>query len=181
VAPLDAGRVTESTRTARDPVAPPIHPVDRFGFTLIELLVVIAVFGVLASLTFVLRAPVATVFARDAQAVFQQARLEAVKRNRPVAVVWDADAGRLESRVSTAGNTVGEACAGDVVIRALDPTEYGRMTITPDFEHGGAVWLPSTLMRGCGGAVTQMQRLTVADPRRSVDVLLSTTGEVTTQ
>jgi len=104
-----------------------------------------------------------------------------VKRNRPVAVVWNATAGRLESRVSTTGSTVGEACSGSVLIRALDPTEYGRLTITPDFEHGGAVWLPSTLMRGCTGAVTQTQTLTVADPRRTVEVLLSTTGEVTIQ
>lgn len=179
--PHDAIYVTPTTRPLCAHTPSTTAGAARGGFTLIELLVVLAVFGILASLTFVLRAPVATVYARDAQAIFQQARLEAVKRNRPVAVVWDATSGRLESRVSTAGNTVGEACAGDVVIRALDPGEYGRLTITPEFEHGGAVWLPSTLMRGCTGAVTQTQRLTVADSRRSVAVVLSTTGEVTTQ
>jgi prepilin-type N-terminal cleavage/methylation domain-containing protein len=150
----------------------------RCGFSLIELLIVIAILGILLALAFSLRAPVASVFARDVQALYQQARLEAVKRNRPVAVVWDAAAGRLEARVSTGAPTVGAACAGDVLVRGLAPNEYGRVVVTADFAHGGAVWLPSTLMRGCAGPATSAQTLTIDDSRRSVAVRVSTTGEV---
>lgn len=150
----------------------------RAGLTLVEVLIVIGIVGILLGLTSFLRAPSSTVFARDAQALYQQARLEAVKRNRPVAVVWDADAGRLEARVDSTSTTVADACDGDTVVRALAPGEYGRLTLTPDFEHGGAVWLPSTLMRGCAGAATELQTLTVDDGRRAVDVAISTTGEV---
>ncbi len=158
---------------------PPPYPcATRRGFTLIEMLIAIAILGILSTLALSLRAPVASVFARDVQALYQQARLEAVKRNRPVAVVWDGEAGRLEARVSTGAPTVGAACAGDVLVRGLAPDEYGRMTVTADFAHGGAVWLPSTLMRGCAGPATSAQTLTIADTRRTVAVRVSTTGEV---
>jgi prepilin-type N-terminal cleavage/methylation domain-containing protein len=161
-------------RTARRP-----RIRSRRGVTLVEILIVLGIIGILLPLTSFLRAPSSTVFARDAQSLYQQARLEAVKRNRPVAVIWDADAGRLEARVDSASTTVAAACTGDTVVRALAPGEYGgRITITADFEHGGAVWLPSTLMRGCAGAATEQQTLTVADARRAVDVEVSTTGEV---
>ena len=151
----------------------------RLGLTLVELLVVLALLGVLLSLgAFLVPPPSAAVFARDAQSLYQQARLEAVKRNRPVAVVWDADAGRLEARVDSASTTVAAACTGDTVVRWLAPGEYGRLTITADFAHDGAVWLPSTLMRGCAGAASELQTLTVASPRRTVNVDVSTTGEV---
>jgi prepilin-type N-terminal cleavage/methylation domain-containing protein len=151
---------------------------SRRGVTLVEILIVVGILGILLSLTSFLRAPSATVFARDAQSLYQQARLEAVKRNRPVAVIWDADAGRLEARVDSGSTTVAAACVGDTLVRSLAPDEYGRLTITADFEHDGAVWLPSTLMRGCAGAATELQTLTVADARRTVDVEVSTTGEV---
>ena len=154
---------------------------SRRGLTLVEILIVLAILGVLLSLTaFLVPAPSATVFARDAQSLYQQARLEAVKRNRPVAVVWDADLGRLEARVDSASTTVAAACTGDTVVRSLTPAGYGgRLTITADFAHDGAVWLPSTLMRGCAGPATELQSLTVASTRRTVDVDVSTTGEVT--
>lgn len=152
---------------------------SRGGVTLVELLIVLAIVGILFSLgAFLVPPPSAAVFARDAQSLYQQARLEAVKRNRPVAVVWDADAGRLEARVDSASTTVAAACTGDTVVRSLAPGDYGRLTITADFEHDGAVWLPSTLMRGCAGVATELQTLTVASPRRTVNVDVSTTGEV---
>ena len=93
----------------------------RRGVTLVELLISIGIIGILLSLTSFLRTPSSTVFARDAQSLYQQARLEAVKRNRPVAVIWDADAGRLEARLYSASTTVAAACVVDTVVRSLAP------------------------------------------------------------
>ncbi len=72
---------------------------------------VVAIIGILAAIGIAaFRPPSARLAAQDFQALLQEARMEAIKRNRPVTIALDADAGQV--LVLAAEQTTNISCAG---------------------------------------------------------------------
>lgn len=69
------------------------------GFSLAEVLMALAILGILLSLGFSqLKPPAARALAGSVKTVIQQARFEAIKRNRAVTVIFHSD--KVETRVN---------------------------------------------------------------------------------
>jgi prepilin-type N-terminal cleavage/methylation domain-containing protein len=121
------------------------------GVTLIEFLVVIAIIGVLAGIGFVrLQPPSVRLMANDYRAMLQQARFEAIKRNRPVMVVWDAGQGQFISRVKDTSEEADCNVASSTQLRVKRVDEYPNVQVSSVTGTGtGIVWLPSGMARNC--------------------------------
>ena len=117
----------------------------RAGFTLLELLVLVAVLGVIAVGVFVFLPDDANRTAEDMARAFQQARFEAVKREVPVAVVWDDGADAIRIWVNAA-----DCEDSGVLLRTLDLSDRRVETISVGVPGGGLIWLPSNFARDCG-------------------------------
>src|SRR5690554_2039477 len=73
------------------------------GFTALETVLVVAILGILLAVGFVaFRTPGPRHFANDLKAQLQEAKYEAVKRNAPVAVVWDSVGQTFQTRFDSA-------------------------------------------------------------------------------
>ena len=148
------------------------------GFTLLEGLVVIAILGVLLSVGAVmLQSPSARTFANDVRAQIQQARFEAVKRNRPVAIVWLADEERLETRQSTNPAINADACQGTIVLNARSSREYRAVEVVTTMGDG-MVWLPNGQARTCAGGLDVASETTITGPDGVRRVVVSLAGRV---
>lgn len=149
------------------------------GFSILELLVVLVVLGVLLGIgVTVVRPPAATVYSNDVRALIQQARFEAIKRNVPVAIRWDA-----EGMGFVAGlGPVDDPCAiVDVVARAATDA-YPRVVVDPGFPEGdGLVWLPSGQARACDYGTFVQTIAYVEDGRVEREITVTLTGRVTIQ
>jgi Tfp pilus assembly protein FimT len=123
------------------------------GVTILELLVAIAVAAVLITTAVLsLRPPSATLFAGELRALLLQARLEAVKRNALVAVVYDAADPGFVTRLDDGDG----ACTSTLTLANRRASAHRSVTISTELADGdGLVWLPSGLARACdGGALT---------------------------
>ena len=151
------------------------------GFSVVELLVVIAVLGVLLGIGLaVLRPNSERLAANSFRALLQEARTEAISRNRPVAVTWDADQAAMIVRV--APSPALPACDGS--LQALDRLEFGEyrgVAVTTDMSGGGLVWLPNGRHRSCDPSGSLDSVTTFASPRGAVTVRVSTGGSVVVQ
>lgn len=146
---------------------------------MLEILVVLSVLGVLLSIGFsAIRPPSATVYANDVRALIQQARFEAVKRNVPVAIRWDADDGSFVAGVGPAD----DPCALDEVVVRAGTDEYPRVEVDPGFpDDGGLVWLPSGQARACDFGTFVETIAYVDDGRVEREITVTLTGRVTIQ
>lgn len=161
-------------------------PRSRFGVSVLELVIVVAVLGILLSIGVVqLRQPAARLLANDLKGVIEQARFEAIKRNRPVAVLWDVDGGRVESRFDSASALVAASCDGDTRIVSRELSEYRGVQVDVampgDTFNRGVVWLPTGQGRTCHGTPDIRTEIRVSDGRGERLILVSVGGRVSVQ
>lgn len=154
------------------------------GFSVLEMLVVVAILGIVGSfLTVFGGTPSVRLYTDDIQSLLQQARLEAIKRNRPVAVTWDNATQTFSTRYlpSPGSNTIASACAGTTVVTSRAATQYNNLTVVSTLPGNGLVWLPNTLLSTCGGAMTGTETITISDAKQSIVISISTAGQVSIQ
>lgn len=149
----------------------------RLGVTLIEVVIVLAMLGVLLSIGAAsFRPSESRLYANDVRALIQQARFEAVRRNVPVAVVWDA---ADDAFLTVLGNDADRCDASTVLNRATAST-YRQVEVDIEFDDG-LVWLPSGTARSCNlGAFSDVIAV-ISDRFGSRTVTVSLTGRVTIQ
>ena len=155
---------------------------SRDGFTLVEALVVLAVLAILIGVSaMTLRQPQARLLANDLKVVFQQGRYEAIKTNRPIAVVFNETSDTVEVRLAPASQDPSSQCGGTTVVRSRDTSEYPQADITLESTSNGIVWLPSGQARDCDGSIASGIRLRIADVRTSASVVVHPTGRAEVQ
>src|SRR5690606_15290217 len=111
----------------------------------------------------------------DVRAIVQQARFEAVKRNVPVSVVWNA--GNSEFR--TVLGSSGTPCLEGSVLATASHQPYRGVTVSSSFADGdGVVWLPSGQARSCGLGAFSPSIAQISDSSRSYTVTVTLTGRV---
>ena len=148
------------------------------GFTLIEAIVTIAVLGTLLAVGIaMIQPPSARLFANDLRSQMQQARFEAVKRNRPVAVVWLVDNGRFETRLSTDPALNANACEGTVVLNRKATSDYRNVTVATTMGEG-IMWLPNGQARTCAGGLNVASETTVSSGDAVRRVVVNLAGRV---
>lgn len=151
------------------------------GFTLLEVLIAVAIVGALGTgLAVFGGTPSVRLYADDVQSLLQQSRLEAIKRNRPVAVVWDAASQTFSTRYvpPPGSNTITSACASSTVAMSRSADEYKNLSVQTTLAGNGLVWLPNTLLATCSGPMTGNATITIRDANRSVVLSISTAGQV---
>jgi prepilin-type N-terminal cleavage/methylation domain-containing protein len=151
----------------------------RRGFSVVEVVVVLGVLGILFSIGPVLmRPPAARVFANDVASAIRQARFEAIKRDVAIAVVWDAQTRRLETRLT---DEVTASCGtGASLLRSHDALVYGNVTLATDLGGNGLLWFPNGMTRACDGTLA-VGALTIRDARATFSVSITPTGKVEVQ
>lgn len=153
----------------------------RAGFTLLELLLLLAVLGIISVGVFVFLPDDASRTAEDLARAFQQARFEAVKREVPVAVVWDGGARAVQLWVNATD------CEGSgALLRTLDLNDRRIEAITVGVPGGGLIWLPSNFARDCGNdslfvGTTADAGIVVTGRRIERNVEITAAGLVTVQ
>jgi Tfp pilus assembly protein FimT len=147
----------------------------RDGFTVVELLIIIAVAGILLAIAaFSLRAPAAREAANNFQALLQKSRMEAIKRNRAVAVVWDKNQEAMVVRVTKASNAI-SCSAGTKEIEQLEVAK--DVSVETNMPDNGMVWLPNGRAQKCGGGLTA-SKTTFTSHSHKYDVNVSRAGQV---
>ncbi len=155
------------------------------GISMVELLVAIAIIGILAVLIATrLRTPSVRAAANEFRAVLQQSRLESVKRNRPVSVVWDAVAEQFDVDVYTSGDTTSVASCSLAVttaVQSLDLDDFRAVGVVTTMTSNGIIWLPGGLARDCDASALAASTTTFSDGTTSVAVTISSGGRVDIQ
>lgn len=151
------------------------------GFTLLEMLIVLGIMGILFALGIpMLRPPSAYLFASDLKAMIQQARYEAIKRNTPVAIVWDSANQTYTTRLdatNTAFANTNSACTSGTVINTKQLKDYRNISISTNMLGNGIIWLPTGLARSCSSGAGN-STTSVGDGRQTYNVITSTSGRV---
>jgi len=147
---------------------------DRSGVTLIEFIIVLSVLGILLGIgASSFRSSESRLYANDVRALIQQARFEAVRRNVPVAVVWDA----ADAAFLTVLGTDADRCDASTVLNTATATTYRQVEVDIEFDDG-LVWLPSGNARSCGlGAFSNVIAI-ISDRYGSRTVTVTLTGRV---
>ena len=153
------------------------------GLSLVEILVVMAVLGILLGIGIsALRAPEARLFANDLKALVQQGRYEAVKRQTPVAVVWDAGSQSFRTQYVEGSTAVSTVCSSGAVVASKQLSDYRRVRLGSNGLSGGIVWLPSGLVRGCTGSdLSSGLTVEITDGQSSRTLVVSSAGAVRLQ
>jgi prepilin-type N-terminal cleavage/methylation domain-containing protein len=153
---------------------------SRHGFTLIEMLVVIAVLGVFIAIAAVnLRMPSAQLMTNDLQAFISQARLQAVKHNRPVAVTWSAANQSFSMRYNTSTSaTLSNTCTSTTIIQSKSTSDYKNISISSNSSTNAMIWLPNGLLSTCNGPATSLFKFIISDGRKTLTLSVSLAGKV---
>lgn len=151
------------------------------GVTMLEMLLIIAILGILiASTAPLLQPPAAALFANDLRIAIQQARHEAIRRNRPVAIVWTSADQSFTTRINEGNPTLGAACAGATLLNTRSAATYPRLAVSSGFGNGqGIVWLPNGQGRRCDGTALIAVSTQISDGRTTRTVTTNMTGMVT--
>lgn len=157
----------------------------RNGFSVLELLVVLAVLAILLTIG-AIRTPsrAAQVYANDVRAALQQGRFEAIKRNQPIAVVWNVDERAWETVLGPDGDP---PCNGGTLLSSARSDEYPSVTVQPGFNPlpapavgNGVVWLPTGQARACDFSLLPLETIAVVSDRDiEREVMVSIAGRVT--
>jgi Tfp pilus assembly protein FimT len=151
------------------------------GVTVLEMLLIIAILGILMAITApLLQPPAASLFANDLRIAIQQARHEAIRRNRPVAIVWNTADQSFTTRINQANPSLAAACTGPTVLNTRSAATYPRLSVTSEFGNGeGIVWLPNGQGRRCDGTALIAVSTQISDGRTTRTVTTNMTGMVT--
>lgn len=151
----------------------------RDGFTILELLIVLVMIGILAAIgASRFGTNSARAYTNDLQALFQQARFEAIKRNAPVAVIWSV----TDRSFSTVYGNQAKPCDGTEVLMKAESIQYPRLNVTTDFGDGeGLVWLPSGQARSCAFTVFAKTIANIQDEKQVRLLTVTLTGKVTVE
>ncbi len=156
------------------------------GFTLVELIIVVALIGVLLTLGVgQIRPASGRLFASSLKAQLVQAKLEAIKRNRPVSVLWDTASQSFMTKVKGDEDATDLPCsASDLTLSRRAISEYPRVQVTRVFAStsrvAGIVWYPNGLPRFCDGSVlpTTSSSVRVSDTRKTLVVAVASGGRI---
>jgi prepilin-type N-terminal cleavage/methylation domain-containing protein len=160
------------------------------GFTLIEMLIVIAILGILMALGVArIRPPEARLFANSLKAQVVQAKIEAIKRNRPVSVLWNSTARSFTTLVMTNEDSTALPCSttsttGMTTLTTQRVSEYPRVQATNVFTSSvtasAVVWYPNGLPRFCNGSSlpTTNSSIRLSDQRQTLYVRIAPAGRV---
>jgi prepilin-type N-terminal cleavage/methylation domain-containing protein len=158
------------------------RPRSQAAFTLVELLVVLAVVGVVGGLgvTRLVR-PRPDILAANLQAAMQRARVEAVQRNRPVALVYDTTTQVFTTRVKGTATATGCAAAtGDSDAVTTGAADTPRLSVTSTMPAdasaaslSGVLWQPSGLPTRCNGTTFTGGTFTIAPTTGGTAVLVT--------
>lgn len=153
------------------------------GFTLIETLVALVIVGILLGMAgFMLRVPSAQLLANDVQSAIRQARLQAIKHNRPVAVIWDGATQQFTTRKAPDSTNTGTgACNSTDIIARKSVSEYSGNPVVNTNISNGLVWLPSGLLSTCNGIPNASMSITITARNVTRQLSISTAGEVSIQ
>ncbi len=129
--------------------------------------------------------PDARAFSNEVNAIVQRGRFEAVKRDTPVAVRFDTQAGTVEVRAPQAA-TVAAACAdADVVVVATaDASDYRNTSFAVNgvpATDRSIVWLPNGRPVNCAGSPNVARSIVVSDARRQITLAVDIGGRIVTQ
>ena len=153
------------------------------GFTLIEMMVTLAVAGIFLAIAAVnLRVPSATLMSNDLQAFIYQARLQAVKHNRPVAVVWNAANKTFSMRYNSgSGATLANTCTSTTILQTKSTDDYRNISFSGDLSTNSLVWLPSGLLSTCNGPATTPFSYVISDGKHTRTLIASLAGKIEIQ
>ena len=109
-----------------------------------------------------------------------QARLEAVARNEPIAVVYDAVNGQYQQRRSTGDSYApSELCSTGEVVRSMDLREYRGVSLGAP--GNGLIWLPTGYGRTCLGGGAFNQTITLVRGGLEARIFVSRAGRLRTE
>lgn len=153
----------------------------RSGFTLVELLVIIGLLAALAAVVAVNWPSPLGPASNALRGFINQARLEAVARNEPIAVIYDASAGQYQQRHSSGGGSFSaiELCSSGEVLRTLDLSEYRGVSLGPP--GNGLIWLPTGYGRTCLGGGAFNQTITLMRGGLEARIFVSRAGRLRTE
>lgn len=115
-------------------------------------------------------------YANDLKSLVQQARFEAIKRNVPVAVVWNEGATEFQTVLGPDSTP----CEDVDLLYAAGTTEYRDLEIEPGFENAdGVVWLPNGQARSCSLGPFSEHIAVISDRTHTRTITVSLTGRVT--
>jgi prepilin-type N-terminal cleavage/methylation domain-containing protein len=147
------------------------------GFTLLEMIIVGAVLAILLTVIISrLIPPRVRLLSNEIIATIHQARLESVKRNRAVAILFFDD--RLEMRVNTLPQGTSCAVNATELIRTTSLMTYGPARVTRQNSSvlpEALYWLPSGQARHCNGGF-YARTLTVTAGNRSMNLVSNAAG-----
>jgi prepilin-type N-terminal cleavage/methylation domain-containing protein len=154
---------------------------NKHGFTLIEMLMVLAVSGILLGIAaFSLRMPAAQLMTNDLQAFISQARLQAVKYNRPVAITWSAANKSFSMRYNASvGATLSNTCTSTTIIQSKPISDYKNISVSSNSSSNAMIWLPNGLLSTCNGPATTTLKFIISDGHNTQTLSVSLAGKVT--
>lgn len=159
------------------------------GFTLIEMLVVMGILGILMALGVArIRPPEARLFANSLKAQIVQAKIEAIKRNRPVSVLWNSNTRSFTTLVMINEDSTALPCTltatTTTTLNTKLVSEYPNVTASNVFTSSGTtpalVWFPNGSPRFCNNNPVPSANTTVriADRRHTIYVRVAPAGRV---
>ena len=152
----------------------------RAGFTLVELLIIIGLLAMLSAVVAVNWPSPLGPASNALRGFINQARLEAVARNEPIAVIYDASSGQYQQRHLSDGSwSATELCSRGEVLRSLDLTEYRGVSLGPP--GNGLIWLPTGYGRTCLGGGAFNQTITLMRGGLEARIFVSRAGRLRTE
>lgn len=150
------------------------------GITLPELLIVLAVLAGSALVAAVSWPSPLGPASHALRSFISQARLEAVARNEPIAVVYDAVSNQYLQRRSIGESYLpAELCSSGEVIRTLDLREYRGVTLGAP--GNGLIWLPTGYGRTCLGGGAFNQTISLIRGKLEARIFVSRAGRLRTE
>lgn len=145
------------------------------GLSLLEILIALAILSLSAVFLIDYRSKAVAPATAALRAHLIQARFEAIRRDQPVAVVFDHLQGEFLTRLDASQS--GAICSDGEVLARLSLQEFRGVRVG-DLPTPGLVWLPSGLGRTCQGGGVFNQTISLSDGRREGRVIVSRAGRV---